>query len=92
MKNLRKIKLALTVGLINKSSGQNLLNSIKELMKSFTDEVGSFIELTTTKHIPLNAALTNQSYAIRYENAVLNVDVVTNRNTNSQYIQGFNLK
>lgn len=91
MKNLRKIKLALTVNLINKSDGSNLLKSIKEMMKNFSNEVGNFIELTITNTIPLNAALDNQSYAIRYENAVLNVDVVTNRNTRSQYIQGFNL-
>ena len=92
MKNLRNIKLALTVDLINKSSGTNLLNSIKELMKTFSDQIGSFIELTITNQFPLNAALDNQTFAIKYENAILNVDLVTNRNTRSQYVQGFNLK
>lgn len=91
MKNLRNIKMALTVDLINKANGTNLLNSIKELMKTFSDQVGSFIELTITKTLPLNAALENQTFAIRYENVILNVDLVTNRNTQSQYVQGFNL-
>lgn len=92
MKNLRKIKLALTVGLINQVENSNLLTAVKDLMKSFSNEVGSFIELTTTKQTPLNASLNTETYAMRFENAVLNLDIVTNTNTRLQYVQGFNLR
>ena len=92
MKNLQKIKLALTVGMINKSEKGNTIATIKEMMRNFKTEVGNFIGLTITNRIPLGASMKNQIFAIKYENAVLNVNVVTNTNTRSQYIQGFDLR
>ncbi len=92
MKNLRKIKLALTVGLMNEASEKNVLNSIKNMLKKFSADLGNFIDSKITKQLSLNAALENRTVAIRYENAVLNVNLVTNRNTRSQYIQGFDLR
>ena len=92
MKNLRKIKLALTVGLMNEDGESNVLTSIKDMLKKFSEELGNFIDLTIIKQLSLNAALENRTFEIRYENAILNVDLVRNRNTRSQYIQGFDLR
>lgn len=89
--NLRKIRLALTVGLLNKNEQSNLLKSIKELMKSF-QEVGSYLDLTVTNSIQLSQSLIHRTFAIRYENVVLNLNLVTNTSTNAQHIQGFELR
>jgi len=89
--NLRKIKLALTIGLINKSERSNILKSIKELLKGF-NEVGTFLDTSVTNTIELSQSLIQKTFAIRYENLVLDVNVVTNTSTRSQHIQGFNIR
>ncbi|MCB0565634.1 MAG: hypothetical protein KDD01_14785 [Phaeodactylibacter sp.] len=87
--NIRKIKLALTVGLMN-SNQSNTLNAIKDLMLSF-QEVGAFLGLTVTGNKRLNPALIKETYAIQFENCTVDVDLVSNPMTHSQAVQGFQL-
>lgn len=88
--NLRKIKLALTVGLLNRTERSNTLKSIKDLLKGF-NEVGAFLDTKVTNSIQLSQSLIQRTFAVRYENLILNVNVVTNTSTHSQYIQGFDI-
>ncbi len=88
--NIRQIKLALTVGLLNAQSENNALNLIKELMLSFK-EAGNFLGLSVVKDAPLSRSHTQQTYALQFENCRLDVDLVSNRQTNSQYVQHFNV-
>jgi hypothetical protein len=88
--NTRKIKLALTAGLINKNTSSNALASVKDLMTSFTDEVGHFLGLINMGHATLNSDTIRESYTLRYENCTLNIDLVSQ--ANRQSIQGFNLR
>jgi len=60
--NIRQIKLALTVGLLNKQTNNNALGLVRDLMQGFK------------------------------EVCRLDLDVVSNRQTNSQYVQGFQLR
>ena len=87
--NIRKIKLALAVGLMN-SSPNNIPNAIKDLMLGFKD-VGAFLGLKVIKNQRLNPALVKETYAIQFENCTVDVNLVSNPMTQSQEVQGFQL-
>lgn len=86
--NTRKLKLDLTIGLINKG---NAFSAIKELMQTLKTEVGNFLGVSIIRDSKMTEQLMNQIYAIRYENCTLNVDVVWNKSNNLQYVKGFNI-
>lgn len=89
--NNRKIKLALTVGLMNAgTNGNNVLNFVKEMMLGFK-EVGSFLGLVLKAKNNLNASHVRQTYAIQFEHCTVDIDLVSNPMTQYQYIQGFQL-
>jgi hypothetical protein len=88
--NIRQIKLALTVELMN-AQNDNELNLVKELMLTFK-EVGRFIGSKLVKNAPLNPSHTQQTYALQFENCRLDLEMVSNRQTNSQYVQRFQLQ
>lgn len=89
--NTRKVKLALTAGLINKSTNNNVLAAVKDLMNNFANEAGNFLALTPTGNTSLGGNATRESYALNYENCTLNIDLVSNPKANRQTIQRFNL-
>lgn len=89
--NLKKIKLALTIDLLNQKNNHNIFLTIREVMNKLKEEVGNFlsqrmIEARTT------GDLIKQSYALQYENGTLNLDVVVNRSTLNQYIYSFDFR
>ncbi len=88
--NIRQIQLALTVGLINAGQNSNALNGIKDLMLSFK-EVGAYLGASLTGKLPLNEAHVKESYAIQFENCVLDIDLVRNPQTSNQFVQQFRL-
>lgn len=83
--NIREIKLAITVKLMNLDTG-NYLNTIQELMQSFTEQVGAFIGLEVLKDAILNQDHSLKTFALQYENCTLNIDLIQNNTTNSQYV------
>jgi hypothetical protein len=89
--NIRQIKLALTVGLINSNAQHNAIQVVKELMAGFK-EVGSFLGLTVVTKSPLNQNHIKKTYALQFENCRLDLDLVSNPLTKNQYVQGFQLK
>ncbi len=89
--NIRKIKLALSVGLMNTESG-NILQVIKEQMCTFKGEVGNFLGLTEVNNNRLNRNNIQHTYAMQFENCTLNVDLVLNPRTKTQVVQGFQLR
>lgn len=89
--NTRKIKLALTVGLLNNSNQSNVLNKILELMSSFK-EVGAYLGSKLIGKDLLNPAIVRRSYAIQFEHCIVDLELVANPHTNSQHVQGFRLR
>lgn len=89
--NIRKIKLALTVGLMNTPSG-NVLQQTKELMQGFSSEVGSFLGLHVVDRSVLNQNHEKQRYALRFERCTIDLDLITNASTNTQVIRRFDLR
>ena len=90
--NIRKIKLALTVGLMNNEKGVNVLPFIVDQMNGFKDEVGTFISTSEVRKNHLNRNNVKKTYAMRFENVTLNVDLVSNPMTNSQTVHGFQFR
>ncbi len=90
--NIRKIKLALSVGLMNSNSGNNILPVIKEQMCAFKDEVGNFLGLTEVNNNRLNRNHIKHTYELQFENCTLDVDLVSNPRTKTQVVQGFQLR
>ena len=88
--NSRKIKIALTVGLLNNESN-NVLQAVKELMSGFRDEVGNFLGLSMVNRSRLNRDHILQTYAIQFEHCRLDVNLVSNPRTRTEVVQGFQL-
>ncbi|MFK7936963.1 MAG: hypothetical protein AB8G22_25840 [Saprospiraceae bacterium] len=88
--NTRKVKLALTVGLINKCAKCNPIQAVKDVMGA-TKEVGSFIKSSIVSQRQLDTYNQAAVYALEFENCTLNLDLVVNRHTRNQYVNGFQL-
>ncbi len=89
--NLKKIKLALTIDLLNQKNNHNILGIIREVMNTLRAEVGSFLSQTLTTTRPLGD-LVKQTYSLQYENGTLDLDVVVNQTTLNQYIYSFDFR
>jgi hypothetical protein len=90
--NIKEVKLALTVQLLNKEQRQNnVLQSITDTMKTFRAEVGNFMGFTVLKDTGISTDMINRRYAVRYENCTLNIDLAMNKTTRSEYLNGFTL-
>ncbi|MEZ5043337.1 MAG: hypothetical protein R2828_25800 [Saprospiraceae bacterium] len=88
--NNRKLKLALTVGLIN-AGNSNLLGAIKELVSGFK-EAGNFLGEKLIRKNWLNPDTENQRYAIRFEHCTVDVDLIANLQNCNQYVRGFQIR
>lgn len=93
LKNMdsRKIKLELSVNLINTGQRKNLLDTVKDVMNSFK-EVGNFIGQQITKKSLIDTLHEKESYAIQYENCTLDIDLISDTKTQSQFVQRFQLR
>ena len=89
--NTRKIKLALTAGLINKNTNGNALAAVTDLMNTFAHEAGRFLGLKPLGNARIGNAV-RESYALNYENCTLNVDLVSHPQANRQTVQRFQLR
>lgn len=88
--NNRKIKLALTVGLMNSNSDPNVVGSIKHTMLGFK-EVGSYLGLSVKGNARLNHSHIQETYAFEFENCTLNVDVISDGVNESKLVKSFEL-
>jgi len=89
--NIQKIKLDLTLNLLNKSFDNNVVDSITAFMAGLQEEVGCFVGSQLVQQAGIDSTFERQTYAIQYENCTLNVDVVFNKNSSNQYLRSFNL-
>ena len=87
----RKIKLELAVNIINEGNSRNLLDKIKKVMASFK-EVGAFLGQKVVRKSRIDPVHEKQTFAIEFENCILDVDLLSDQKTCSQYVQGFNLR
>ncbi len=90
--NIRKVKLELTTELINQKGNPNVLQTIKEFMKALRAEVGHLIRFALVKKESLNNRISKKTYALQYENCIVDVELILNGRTNRQDLYRFNLR
>jgi len=86
--NIKKIKLALTVGLINSGTGSTL-GKVRELMLSLKEDVGAMLSSRELKKAVLGPNMVQYSYALQFERCTLNVDVVSHPLTRQEMVRTF---
>ncbi len=89
--NLKQIKIDLTVKLMNLKNQSNTLQIIQESMVGFKEEIGNFLDVVMLNDLGLSPSIVKRTYAMRFEKCTLNVDLVVNQTTKSEYINGFNM-
>jgi hypothetical protein len=88
--NIRKIKLALTVGLLNVGPSTNVLQIVKDLLADIQD-LGTYLgqkQLNQTKISPIS---TKETVALQYEHGTIALDVIRHRAHPHQLVQQFRL-
>ncbi len=90
--NLREIKIALTVDLMNQVGSQASIASVQNAMSRYQSEVGSYIGSSERNGQNLGDGLFGKTIALHFENMTLDLDLVTNTHSSEQLIQGFELK
>jgi hypothetical protein len=90
--DLRKIKLDLTVALLNQRSvGESALQIVQDLMNSFK-EVGSLQRLSQVRTAPLDGEHIQYDYQLEYDELTLNVEMVANHATNTTFLNRFSFQ
>jgi hypothetical protein len=90
--DIRKMKLALTVDLMNLSLPQNPLLMAQKVMQKFRSEAGKFKGIFLAEKSAINYSFEVQKAALQFERCTLNLNLVTDVKSQVQYIQGFDLK
>lgn len=89
--DIKKIKLKLSVNLINLKNSTNLLKSVIMMMQDFKDDVGNYIGLVPGK-FEEKGDISRQAYSIKYERCTLSLDLVVDQTTHNQYISNLDLQ
>jgi len=89
---MRKLKLALTIDLINQNSRRNVLAMAKMRMSEFKEEVGAFLGLSLVDNGELCRGFTLKKYALRFERCTLDLDLVTNDTDGEMSVHSFQLR
>lgn len=89
---MRKIKLALTVDLINQNSRQNMLGMAKMRMSEFKEEVGAFLGLSLITNEELRRGFILKKYALRFEHCTLDLDLIANETGDEMSVHSFQLR
>lgn len=89
--NFKKINLDLTIGLMNLTPNNTSLSSVKKLV-SEVQEAGRFVGSQLVSKKEIGQGWQNSTYALKYENCTVNVDLAANRWAGEQVVKGFNIK
>lgn len=88
--NTQKLKTALSLGIIQQNGNNNPLQVIRKNIEDIK-EAGRFIRTSLIKNAPINRNFTLERYAVVFENLTLDIELISNTQTHSQTIKGFNI-
>ena len=88
--NIRQIKLALSIRLLNMPAG-NIMKGILELLYDFEDQLGAFVSIDLEKVSSLSERQVYQQFNLFYERAALQIGVVINPISKTQTLQSFHI-
>jgi len=89
--NLKDVKLGLAVDLVNQPPQREILSTVYKLVGKFRERLGQFNDVQLNDKQRFGSHL-RSSYTLQYENATINLDLLTNPLTHSQTVYGFNIK
>ena len=89
--NFRKVKLALSVGIMNQETGQ-ALKEVEGMMDAFQGEVGKLVDRRVFTKSNLSRSFEQQNFAMQFEHCTLNVELISNLITHTEVINNFSLK
>lgn len=87
--NIRKLKLALTVGLMNKNKGSDTLNCVKDLLDDNQFDTGNYLGQKVVENKSIQRGFNKQTLALQYEHLTLDLNLFTNKKTQKQILNGF---
>ncbi len=87
---LKRAKLQLTVDLMNNHT-ESPVDAAKNSLASIQG-IGRFLGLTTTSTSQIDNAHERRVYEMSFENATLNLDTVSNQQTQSNFVNGFSFR
>ncbi len=91
--NLREIKIALTVDLMNLTgSPSTTIDSVQSTMSRYQSEAGSYMGISEKNGANLGEGFFGKTVMLHFENLTLDLELVTNTHSSEQLIQGFDLK
>ncbi len=90
--NLRKIKLALIVKLLNNADVKYPLSQVKKLLRGFKTDLGNFLSIDLLSKSRLNNSLEQETFELKYEKMTINLELVRNSNTHATIIKDFIMK
>lgn len=89
--NLKEIKLALSIDLVNQPPHKEILSTVYRLVERFRGVLGKLTDVKEENRNKFGRHIRTQ-YAIHYENARIDIDLLTNPLTQSQTVYGFDIK
>jgi len=89
--NFRKVKLALSVGIMNQETGQ-ALDKVEGMMDTFQADAGKLISRQILPKSNLSRSFEQQNFALQFEHCTLNVELISNLVTHAEVINNFSLK
>lgn len=60
-------------------------------MESFCNEIGGYNGIVETENVLIDEKMELSTFDMLYDNCTLSLEVVRNKNTNKEILQGFNL-
>ena len=89
--NIWKIKLALTVDLMNAPGPENPLITARSAMSRFEPEAGSFKGFVEKFRSKISDNLEQSTQALVFENCTIDLNLISDQRGAKELIQGFNI-
>lgn len=90
--NIRNMKLALSVDLINLPSLEAPVLWVKNAMNRFSSETGDLTGFLETSAGNIRDGIESKTIELQYEHCTLDLELIRNSSTSKEYIKGFDLK
>lgn|GEM_PF-1609290 len=89
--NLRAMKLALTVDLMNLPGSFTQVATVQHSMSRFENEAGPYQGCKELDSSFIEEGIEQKTYKLQFKNVTLDLALITNEHSSEQYIKGFDL-
>ena len=89
--DLRQLKIALTVDLMNLPHSRDVITLAKNKMVEYSAETGHLIEISELSRTQLKDQLESKTCSLQFEKCVLNLELIGDQFNGEEYLQNFDL-